>query len=1146
MGKIRINTPKGPVLVNIAGETPTDEEKKLIIDKMDVLSEANRTPSSPAIVSPEVADINRYYATRQRLMNEGKLAEEEPTEEAPKDLKDPDVDYTSGLQDLSIRLGFSNKELDSEKAAYLTDIVGANGFRQDKGGRFIITKKGREKLNLGEGKEFAIDEEGFSRYDIVDFTGEAGLPLATGVIAGVLTGGLGFFPAMLASGAAMGLGKLIDETVEYANGYQRQTKADIARDVAFEAGIGFLGEGAGRAISSIAGRFLKGSAGEAAEEGRKLGRVMLEKGYRPTIEGAAPGAFSIVGRAQAIYEGVIPNKKAALENVKQLKKDIISFKGKEDSTVTNLMNTIRKDIEELYGTPEEKLATAQRVLGQEIEKELEKVMAPLRQGKDLGPQLLKSLNSAKEAFQRQSDGLFKVSGDLLGDGQRIIPIGQVNNLFKTLGSGNSSIRQIIGKGKPIGNILRAAEARAIETLKSQGIAKPNSAQIQRVMTVTPLEAQQIRTAISELSFSPQFIATVNDKSLNDLSKAINTSFVDAEGIILNKINRAGAVQQGTVTNFTGPRTFVQQQQELQKGLRYYQRARAYYAAGMERFKDTIVTGFVKNANAAPGNVLDVKGILDHVIKPGKPEKLSTFLKSIKGIRTGKRQPFDPPPQTVRFGEEDLTIPQAKAKLAELELGFAGVTPEASQILKQVEGGAMFSTITQNLRRVLNENGIQVTRGMTPQEAISRLQAVAQRVPSGLDTTVLKQGIREAEEAVADRMAFGIASGTGGEAVRKQLAGEYISRLLDDPDIINLKNGALFVDGNKLARQINKLGATKNVLFKDELAELNELTRILRSTGAEVERGLFDEFSGRPLVEAIRGVKEAVKNQKAVNKDSFVQALNTGDGGQVMNKLFAKGNAGLIKDFMQNTVKFGDEAIPIPAHKEFKDAVEEAAMGRILRTLGDVNKPTFSDDFLSGRLGAKLQKVLADDYGEDTIVAMFGKEKSDQLFQLSEIMKRASQQPMAGKGGLAPATIALSLTAFSFMIDPLTTGGALLFYTTMSNLLRKKSVLKMITSSREPGADTIASVLRDIQTATQKANLQGLTGQEGPAQLTPEARDKVREIVPQVLRGIPSVIPNVSPASAATSAGNIDPTNPIVNPNPATQAVAQTLNQRPPS
>ena len=254
--------------------------------------------------------------------------------------------------------------------------------------------------------------------------------------------------------------------------------------------------------------------------------------------------------------------------------------------------------------------------------------------------------------------------------------------------------------------------------------------------------------------------------------------------------------------------FTQEQQQLQEGLRYYQRARSYYAAGMERFKDTIVTGFVKNANAAPGRQLDIKGVLDHVVKPGQPEKLANFLKAIKGIRPGKRQPFTPEAQTVRFAEEDLTISQAKAKLADL---------------------------TQ----------------------------------TGVDTTVLKQGIRQAEEAVANRMAFGIASGTGGETVRKQLAGEYISRLLDDTDLINLKNGAPFIDGIKLARAVNKLGSTKNILFKNEIKELEELTRILRSTGAEIDREVFKQFEGRPLVEAIKGVKEAVKNQKDVGKDAFV-------------------------------------------------------------------------------------------------------------------------------------------------------------------------------------------------------------------------------------------------------------------------------------
>ena len=1092
MGSIRINTPKGPVMVNISGDTPTDKEKKLILDNMEMLSkEAKPEPAISPIISPEVADINRYYATRKNLMGQGETSETKEKQET-KDLKDPNVDYTSGLQNLSIRLGLGNKELDSEKSAYLTDVIGEGGFRQDKRGEFILTKKGREKLNMGEGPELAIDEEGFSRYDIVDFAGEAGLPLVAGLAAGVLTAGVGVIPAMFASGAAMGLGKLIDETIEYANGYQRQSKEDIVRDVAFEAGIGFLGEGVGRGLATIAGRFLKGSAGEAAEQGRELGREMLKRKYRPTIEGAAPGAFSIVGRAQAIYEGVIPNRKAALQNLKALKEDIIKLKGKDDTSVSNLMNTIKKDIDEIYGSPEEKLATAQRVLGQEIEKELEQVMKPLRQGKDLSPQLLKLLNSSKEAFQRQADGLFKTSGELLGTGQYIIPAGQVNSIFRTLARGNRSVKEFFNKDNEVGRIFARAQSRAVTQLKSKGITKPSRDEIEKEMYMTPLEAQQIRTAVSELSFSPQFISTVGDKNLNDLSKAVDRSFVDAEGILLNKISKAGLPagrQLGKPVQFIGPRTprqFTQEQQQLQEGLRYNQRARSYYAAGMERFKDTIVTGFVKNANAAPGRQLDIKGVLDHVVKPGQPEKLANFLKAIKGIRPGKRQPFTPEAQTVRFAEEDLTISQAKAKLAEL---------------------------TQ----------------------------------TGVDTTVLKQGIRQAEEAVANRMAFGIASGTGGETVRKQLAGEYISRLLDDTDLINLKNGAPFIDGIKLARAVNKLGSTKNILFKNEIKELEELTRILRSTGAEIDREVFKQFEGRPLVEAIKGVKEAVKNQKDVGKDAFVQALNTGDGGQIMNKLFSKGNSGLIRDFMENKVKFGDEIYPVPKHKELKLAVEEAAMGRILRSLGDVKKQTFADDFLSGRLGTKLQKVLADDYGEDTITAMFGKEKSDHLFQLADIMKRASQQPMAGKGGLAPATIALSLTAFSFMIDPITTGGALLFYTTMSKLLRTNSVLKMVTSSREPGADLVSTVARDIMTNAQRANLEGMVTQEGPAHLTSEQREEVRDVIPRMLKpvaqGIRSAVPNVTSAFGGTQAAKIDPTNPIVNPNPQSQALAQVLASR---
>ena len=81
--------------------------------------------------------------------------------------------------------------------------------------------------------------------------------------------------------------------------------------------MGFLGEGIGRGISAIVGRFLKGASTEAIEQSKELGREMLNRGYRPTVEGGAPGSFfSILSRVQAVYEGVIPNKTAALKNVK--------------------------------------------------------------------------------------------------------------------------------------------------------------------------------------------------------------------------------------------------------------------------------------------------------------------------------------------------------------------------------------------------------------------------------------------------------------------------------------------------------------------------------------------------------------------------------------------------------------------------------------------------------------------------------------------------------------------------------------------------------------------------------------------------------------------------------------------------------------
>ena len=286
----------------------------------------------------------------------------------------------------------------------------------------------------------------------------------------------------------------------------------------------------------------------------------------------------------------------------------------------------------------------------------------------------------------------------------------------------------------------------------------------------------------------------------------------------------------------------------------------------------------------------------------------------------------------------------------------------------------------------------------------------------------------------------------------------------------------------------------------------------------------------------------------MDKDSLARAFNSGDGEEIMNKLFSKKTTPLLRDFMNNNIKIGDETIRLPNHQRLKETVQDEAMKRILRSMGDVSKPRFSDDFLSGKLGNNLEKTLSTDYGEEAIVAMFGKDTSDRLFQLAEVMKRASDQPLKGKGGLAPATIALGLTIFGFMTNPIATLGSIFFYNFMSKALRSDFALKVMTSSRKPGEDLVSSLARDIVTIGSKVGTDLTTSPQGPVNLVgPEEKRFIDQNIASPLgSAVQSAIPNVAPAFGGTPAANVDPTNPIVNPDPATQALAQALSQRPPS
>jgi hypothetical protein len=1100
--------------VNFSGDDPTQEEMDSLYTMFQEETKKSSTEIDLSTASSE--EIQEYVRKKKQLGIDPVSGEKIAVEDK---LKDPGVDYTSGLQDFRIRAGFANKEKDSEKAAYLADQVGKDGFRQDKGGRFIITKKGREKLNMPDGPEFAVDEEGFSlKYDTADFLGEAGVPLAVGIGASILTGGMATIPAIAIVGGATATGKILDEAFEAAQGYQRQTAGEIAKDVAWEGVFGATGEGVGRGLSALFGRLFKGSASKTAEESKEIGREMRQLGIQPTVEGGAPGAFGILTRLQAVYEGISPNKKAAENNVKAILQELRGLKGFDtnEEAIEALGKTIQDDIQKLYSSFDEALGVANKSLNKEIERDIARIMEPLKKANDVGKEAVDGLTNAKNIFNENIDFLYKKVDQSLGSNNEIIPFGfvqtEIDKLLKPL---PRSMKRDLAKGTEFDNTIKAIRKRAIDRLSSSKIGRQalREEDIIKNMYARPEEAFFLQKILSEIDFAN------GPKAFGVIKASVDESFDRAEDLMEQLLARhkmfdTDVIPPNTLSVLGDPRIDPKMRfgndpvsmRQLKEGLTNLRKTRQHYAKGIAKFNSVAAQNIIKSTRTGRLE-LDPSVILNKVIKKNQPRFLEKLFSSRRGVKFAFEK-LDPEPRTIPFGERDITLDKAQEIL---------------------DSGILSKQGNRKLRQRLN------------------------------------QAVQE-EEAIATERARG---GLQGEELRQTIASAFLKDALERSTV----NGV--VDGVQFAKIIDDIGTTKNVLFKSrvppelarqrglesvtgELDDINELTSILRSKATELDDSVIQNISNQPLATAIKEAKRASLELDAMNKQTYLKSLRDKDASKIVDTIFTKNNGQSIKAFMNNSMELrtpgteGFDRVPkkifddvtvdattgLTPHQSLVDQVQEAAMGRILRSLGDVNSPMFHDDFISGRLGGKLKTTL-EGYGKDSLNAMFGEAQADKLMKLSEIMIRASDKPLAGKGGLAAPSIALGLSIFGLMTAPLQTIGALAFYTGMSRALRSGPVLDIMLASRKPGADKLGQAFQTMHTINSQFQTQAVTSDEGPFKLTPEAQRSVQ----QTMAPVRSAIPNVAPAFAGTQAANVDPTNPIVNPNPQSQALAQVLASR---
>src|SRR6056300_1087372 len=205
MGQILLNTPQGKVKVNISGDAPNAEEQAAIIQQFypDQAPVVSRGPSIDfATATPD--EVREYIRQKRALGLDPKTNQPMTEEEFITNYREEGVDYGSGVDNVTgfSRLQFGRMETPEEKMAYLNEVVGQGGYRQDALGRFIITQEGRKRLKMGKGPEVSIDEEGLSFGDVKEFLGQAGLPIAAGVGTALMTSGLGFIPgALMVAGA---------------------------------------------------------------------------------------------------------------------------------------------------------------------------------------------------------------------------------------------------------------------------------------------------------------------------------------------------------------------------------------------------------------------------------------------------------------------------------------------------------------------------------------------------------------------------------------------------------------------------------------------------------------------------------------------------------------------------------------------------------------------------------------------------------------------------------------------------------------------------------------------------------------------------------------------------------------------------------
>ena len=427
MGFISVQTPDGFADFEIKGAEPTEEELTNIQNTVMGPSEESQAVDPEDMSFPDLVKRPEYAFSEDTPKED--VPEFTPTHEGGK------ADNDAGRRmRLEREFGPGNFERDPSGNFYLLldniDPEKKKEFNLPKEGTIFVNRPGGDILNL------------FDTSDIVSGVGAYQGPLLGSLAASFASTGFGLPVAAVLMGVGAAGGKFFDEFIQENNeGMQDQTDDQIYGDIATEGLFGFGGELIiGGAIRGIR-RLVKGSGKPdpkriqelnkikgvprklakklAAQQSRAEIRGTIQAGARPTLYEATGKTLS--GRVQAIYEGIFPNAKAALNNTKYItdltdkfiRGDInsVAFKNSLEENSQNIIRTIKDTMVD----PEKAVEVANRHLKETIEQEIKLLSDQFATGSKNSKEWQKAMGQTVRLWQQDGSYLYKNAEDLIGD-----------------------------------------------------------------------------------------------------------------------------------------------------------------------------------------------------------------------------------------------------------------------------------------------------------------------------------------------------------------------------------------------------------------------------------------------------------------------------------------------------------------------------------------------------------------------------------------------------------------------------------------------------------------------------------------------------------------------------------------------------------